>query len=171
MEWEQKARAYYDDQVRSIKFLVPEELHVLEIGSGLGNLLAALRPVRGVDIELSPEMAKQAARCHPALKFRVDVMETLEIAEISVRRQSNHRDALMRAEPAAVPLPISSTRCPIHPTNGLCAYPAYPLRGGFDHPSLLPQWILMPMLRLEPMLERLGHLFTFRMLVVIERQS
>ena len=84
MEWEQKARAYYDDQVRSIKFLVPEELHVLEIGSGLGNLLAALRPVRGVGIELSPEMAKQAARCHPTLKFRVDVMETLEIAEISV---------------------------------------------------------------------------------------
>ncbi|MEK6585199.1 MAG: SAM-dependent methyltransferase, partial [Nitrospirota bacterium] len=45
------------------------------------------------------------------------------------------------------------------------------LSSGFDHPSLLPQWMLMPMLRLEPMLERLGHLFTFRMLVVIERQS
>ncbi len=29
----------------------------------------------------------------------------------------------------------------------------------------------MPMLLLEPMLERLGHLFTFGMLVVIERQS
>jgi SAM-dependent methyltransferase len=84
MEWEQKARAYDDDQVRSIKFLVPEGLHVLEIGSGLGNLLAALRPVRGVDIELSPEMAKQAARRHPALEFRVDVVETLEIAKIAV---------------------------------------------------------------------------------------
>jgi hypothetical protein len=28
----------------------------------------------------------------------------------------------------------------------------------------------MPMLRLEPILERLGHLLAFRMLVVIERQ-
>ncbi|MEK6585641.1 MAG: hypothetical protein AABZ24_04780 [Nitrospirota bacterium] len=35
MERSQKARAYYDDQVRSIKFLVPEGLHVLEIGSDL----------------------------------------------------------------------------------------------------------------------------------------
>ena len=33
---------------------------------------------------------------------------------------------------------------------------AYPLSGGFDHPSLLPQWMVLPMLRLEPMLERLG---------------
>lgn len=81
MEWEQKARAYYDDQVRYFKFLVPEGLHVLEIGSGLGNLLAALRPMRGVGIELSPEMAKQAALRHPALEFRVDDVETLEIAE------------------------------------------------------------------------------------------
>ncbi|MDH4087338.1 MAG: class I SAM-dependent methyltransferase [Nitrospira sp.] len=57
---------------------------MLEIGSGLGNLLAALRPVRGVGIELSPEMAKQAARRHPALEFRVDDAETLEIAETAV---------------------------------------------------------------------------------------
>lgn len=48
---------------------------------------------------------------------------------------------------------------------------AYPLSGGFDHPSLLPQWMVMPMLRVEPMLERLGHLLAFRMLVVIERQA
>jgi SAM-dependent methyltransferase len=81
MEWEQKARAYYDDQARYFRFLVPEGMRVLEIGSGLGNLLAALRPVRGVGIELSPEMAKQAARRHPALEFRVDDVETLEIAE------------------------------------------------------------------------------------------
>ena len=84
MEWEQKARAYYDDQVRSIKFLVPEGLHVLEIGSGLGHFLAELRPVRAVGIELSPKMANQAARRHPVLEFRVDVVETLEIAEIAV---------------------------------------------------------------------------------------
>ena len=36
MEWEQKARAYYDDQVRYYKFLVLEGLRMLEIGSGLG---------------------------------------------------------------------------------------------------------------------------------------
>jgi SAM-dependent methyltransferase len=81
MEWEQKTRAYYDDQVHYFKFLVPEGLRVLEIGSGLGNLLAALKPVRGVGIDLSPEMAKHAARRHPTLEFRVDDVETLDIAE------------------------------------------------------------------------------------------
>lgn len=47
---------------------------------------------------------------------------------------------------------------------------AYPLSGGFDHPSLLPQWMILSMLRVEPLLERLGRLLAFRMLVVIERQ-
>jgi cyclopropane fatty-acyl-phospholipid synthase-like methyltransferase len=84
MEWEQKARAYYDDQTRYFKFLVPEGLRVLEIGSGLGNLLAALKPVRGVGIDLSPETAKHAARRHPALEFRVEDVETLDIAETFV---------------------------------------------------------------------------------------
>jgi SAM-dependent methyltransferase len=80
-EWEEKAQAYYDDQTRYFKFLVPEGLRVLEIGSGLGNLLGALNPARGVGIDLSPEMVKRAARCHTALEFRVDDVETLDIAE------------------------------------------------------------------------------------------
>jgi SAM-dependent methyltransferase len=147
---------------------VPEGLHVLEIGSGLGNLLAALRPVRGVGIELSPEMAKQAARRHPALEFRVDDPETLEIAETAVCRQTSHHDDLIRAEPAAVPFALYSLTVQ-HIRRMACT--TYPLSGGFDHPLLLPQWMVMPMLRLKPMLERLGHLLAFRMLVVIERQS
>jgi SAM-dependent methyltransferase len=48
---------------------------------------------------------------------------------------------------------------------------AYPLSGGFDHPSLLPQWLLTPMLRLEHQLERLGRFLAFRMMVVIERRA
>ncbi|MDH5740702.1 MAG: class I SAM-dependent methyltransferase [Nitrospira sp.] len=47
---------------------------------------------------------------------------------------------------------------------------AYPLSGGFDHPSLLPQWLLIPMLRLEHQLERWGRFLAFRMMVVIERR-
>jgi hypothetical protein len=47
---------------------------------------------------------------------------------------------------------------------------AYPLSGGFDHPSLLPQWLVTPMLRLEHQLERLGRFLAFRMMVVIERR-
>lgn len=48
---------------------------------------------------------------------------------------------------------------------------AYPLSGGFDHPSFLPKWLVTPMLQLERTLERVGRLLAFRMLVVIERRS
>jgi hypothetical protein len=48
---------------------------------------------------------------------------------------------------------------------------AYPLSGGFDHPSFLPDWMVTPLLRLERTLERVGWLLAFRMLVVIERQA
>ncbi|MGE0644038.1 MAG: class I SAM-dependent methyltransferase [Nitrospira sp.] len=45
---------------------------------------------------------------------------------------------------------------------------AYPLSGGFDHPSLIPQWLVAPLLRVERHLERFGRFLAFRMLVVIE---
>ena len=48
---------------------------------------------------------------------------------------------------------------------------AYPLSGGFDHPSFLPEWLVSPLLKLERTLERVGWLLAFRMLVVIERRS
>lgn len=48
---------------------------------------------------------------------------------------------------------------------------AYPLSGGFDHPSFLPEWLVTPMIRLERILERAGRLLAFRMLVVVERRS
>ncbi len=79
--WEHKARAYYDDQARYYKFLIPEGSRVLEIGSGLGTLLAAVKPRRGVGIDLSPEMVKEAARRHPDLEFRVGDAEALTLDE------------------------------------------------------------------------------------------
>lgn len=79
--WEQKARVYYEDQVRYFRFLVPEDLRVLEVGSGLGTLLAAVKPARGVGIDVSPEMVKEAARQHPSLEFRIGDAETLELHE------------------------------------------------------------------------------------------
>ena len=79
--WEKKATAYIEDQIRYFRFLIPEGVRVLEIGSGLGTLLAAVKPARGVGIDLSPEMVKEAARRHPTLEFRVGDAESLELHE------------------------------------------------------------------------------------------
>ena len=44
--WQQRASYYYEDQRQYLRFLVPEGLRVLEIGCGLGDQLAALKPRR-----------------------------------------------------------------------------------------------------------------------------
>ena len=54
---------------------------VLEIGSGNGDLLAALRPARGLGIDVSPRMVELARSRHPELEFRVEAGEELELGE------------------------------------------------------------------------------------------
>jgi SAM-dependent methyltransferase len=79
--WLKRSADYYQDQERYLKFLVPEGLRVLEIGSGLGDLLAALKPSRGLGLDISEEMVKAASRRHPSLEFRVGDAETLDLDE------------------------------------------------------------------------------------------
>lgn len=48
---------------------------------------------------------------------------------------------------------------------------AYPLSGGFDHPSLLPLWALRPVLLMERFLGFLSPILAFRLFVVLEKQT
>lgn len=79
--WLKRADYYYEDHKRYFGFLIPEGLHVLEIGSGLGDLLASLKPSRGLGIDLSESMVKEASRRHPELEFRVADGEALDLEE------------------------------------------------------------------------------------------
>jgi 2-polyprenyl-3-methyl-5-hydroxy-6-metoxy-1,4-benzoquinol methylase len=79
--WQQRASYYYNDQRRYLRFLVPEGLSVLEIGCGLGDQLAALKPRRGVGIDLSEVMVKEASKRHPDLEFLVGDGEALALEE------------------------------------------------------------------------------------------
>jgi SAM-dependent methyltransferase len=63
------AAEYYRRLAQIYRFLVPPGLRVLEIGSGSGNLLAALDPREGIGVDFSEEMVRRAAARHPALKF------------------------------------------------------------------------------------------------------
>lgn len=51
------------------RFLVSPGQHVLEIGSGAGDLLAALQPAYGLGIDFSAEMIVRARQRHPHLEF------------------------------------------------------------------------------------------------------
>jgi SAM-dependent methyltransferase len=62
--------AGYHARLREIyRFLVPPNVRVLEVGCGMGDLLAAVGPGRGVGIDFSPEMLRRARLKHPDLEF------------------------------------------------------------------------------------------------------
>ena len=48
---------------------------------------------------------------------------------------------------------------------------AYPLSGGFDHPSLVPPFLVKPLLKFEKRISFLGRILAFRILVVLERKE
>jgi SAM-dependent methyltransferase len=51
------------------------------------------------------------------------------------------------------------------------AFFAYPLSGGFEHPSLLPMWLVRPMLAIEWAVGFLSRMLAFRILVVLEKAA
>ena len=65
--WRNRNRYYYDDQEKYFRFLVPEELSILELGCGTGDLLNALKPKRGMGIDFSSEMVRIARKRYPNL--------------------------------------------------------------------------------------------------------
>lgn len=61
---------YYHQRIaaRYQTFITPG-LRILELGSGEGNLLAALKPSQGVGVDFSPEMNALARERHPEIQF------------------------------------------------------------------------------------------------------
>lgn len=67
---------YYSEQLqRVVASLVLPASRVLEVGCGLGDLLASLRPARGVGIDVSPRMIELARERHPGLELHVADVE------------------------------------------------------------------------------------------------
>src|SRR5260370_28225933 len=69
--WLARAAFFHQEDLRYLKFLIPERARVLELGCGTGDLLAALKPSFGVGVDFSPGMIAQASKAHPGLTFLV----------------------------------------------------------------------------------------------------
>lgn len=67
--WTEHNRAFHEADRAYLRFLVPEGAAVLEIGCGTGDTLAALKPARGVGIDLSAATVATARARHPHLEF------------------------------------------------------------------------------------------------------
>jgi SAM-dependent methyltransferase len=69
---ERESGRYYQRLLRKqYGFYVPPGLRVLEVGCGLGDLLASVKPSKGVGIDFSPAMIELARKRHPELEFQV----------------------------------------------------------------------------------------------------
>jgi SAM-dependent methyltransferase len=60
---------YHDRLIELFRDIIPENLSIIEIGSGCGNLLASLNPCRAVGIDFSAEMTRVAQLSHPEIQF------------------------------------------------------------------------------------------------------
>lgn len=77
--WVEKNSYYHRSVADLVRFYVPEGSTVLEVGCGLGDLLAATRPARGVGVDISPALIERARARHPDLEFRVAEAEALDL--------------------------------------------------------------------------------------------
>jgi SAM-dependent methyltransferase len=79
--WRRRNRGYHRQVEQIARFHVPENARVLEIGSGSGDLLAALRPKYGVGVDVSPAMVELARERHRDLRFEAGSGETIDLGE------------------------------------------------------------------------------------------
>ena len=74
-------RFYHRSLEKYFKHIIPEGASVLELGSGNGDLLDAVKPAKGVGIDLSPEMVNTASKKYPELSFINGDVEEISLDE------------------------------------------------------------------------------------------
>jgi len=77
-EWRSKAAFFHREDEAYLRFLIPKNARVLEIGCGIGDTLAALEPAYGVGIDFSPALIDVARSRHPEFRFVVGDAENSE---------------------------------------------------------------------------------------------
>ena len=69
--WVKRNRYYYGSIARLFQFLIEPGKRVLSVRSDLGQFLSAVKPRRGVGVELTPELAAEARKANPAWEYIV----------------------------------------------------------------------------------------------------
>jgi SAM-dependent methyltransferase len=158
--WERRAGlagAYHRRLKRVYRFLVPLGLKVLEIGCGMGDLLAALEPSDGVGIDVSGEMVRRAAERHRSLShlrfFQADAHdlsplagETFDVVILS--DLINDAWDVQRLLGQIAPLATRRTRVILNFYSRLWELPlALGQRLGLARPILYQNWLTVPDVR------------------------
>ena len=79
LKWQRRNAGYHKGLASLMRFYVSPGASVLEIGSGTGDLLAAIQPARGVGIDISGEMIRIARQEHPEIEFHQMPAERMDL--------------------------------------------------------------------------------------------
>jgi 2-polyprenyl-3-methyl-5-hydroxy-6-metoxy-1,4-benzoquinol methylase len=80
--WNRRNHFYHESLAQFHRFLIPTGSRVLEVGCGLGDLLAATEPSLGVGIDFSEAVVAIAAARHPEIRFLPLTAEYLTPADL-----------------------------------------------------------------------------------------
>ncbi len=80
-KWRKRGAYYHGELEKYLRFLIPSNASILEIGCGTGELLAFLNPIKGLGIDISPKMIGIARGKFPHLQFTVGDLENLQVKE------------------------------------------------------------------------------------------
>ena len=87
--WIKRNQFYYKELIHHLKYSIPENSKIIEIGCGTGYLLNGLNPKTGYGIDISERMINKAKENHPHLHFvkmdaeHLDIQETFDFIIIS----------------------------------------------------------------------------------------
>lgn len=81
MAWIKRNPYYYNQELKSLKFIIPEGAKVLHIGCGTGYILNELKPEYGLGIDDSKKQIAAAEQSYPHLKFEYQSLEDFDIKE------------------------------------------------------------------------------------------
>jgi len=79
--WKKRNWYYHKTIEKLVGFLVPAGETVLEIGSGMGDLLMHVNPKRGVGIDISPKMVELAQKKYPQHEWVLMDAEEMRLGE------------------------------------------------------------------------------------------
>jgi len=111
-DWQQLNPIYHEEVRRAIAFGVPEGKRILDLGCAWGDLLAQLKPGRGVGVDIEAAQVECARREHPefefvtadACKFETDEKFDFVVCTDLINQVEDVQELFERARAALAPL-------------------------------------------------------------------
>ena len=76
--WISKNKGFHDEDIRMLREIIPKGKRVLELGCGNGHVLASLKPLEGVGVDISSKMISEAKKKYPKYNFKYGDIQDIE---------------------------------------------------------------------------------------------